>query len=46
MDGHMRSQGASSTWRDWFFAQEGRIGRVNAAAGFAVESLTGGNTGP
>jgi monoamine oxidase len=42
MAGHMRSQGASATWRDWFFAQEGRIARVNAAAGFAVESLTTG----
>ena len=35
-----RAQGASATWRDWFFAQEGRIARANAAAGFAVESLT------
>ena len=42
MDGHMQSQGASATWRDWFYAQEGRIARVNAAAGFAVESLTTG----
>ena len=42
MAGHMRSHGASATWRDWFFAQEGRIARVNAAAGFAVESLTTG----
>jgi monoamine oxidase len=42
MAGHMRSQGASATWRDWFFAQEGRIARANAAAGFAVESLTTG----
>jgi monoamine oxidase len=43
MDGYMASQGASATWRDWFYAQEGRIARVNAAAGFAVESLTTGN---
>ena len=43
MDGHMQSQGASSTWRDWFYAQEGRIARANAAAGFAVESLTTGS---
>jgi monoamine oxidase len=43
MAGHMESQGASAAWRDWFFAQEGRIARVNAAAGFAVESLTTGN---
>jgi monoamine oxidase len=43
MAGYMQSQGASATWRDWFFAQEGRIARVNAAAGFAVESLTTGS---
>jgi monoamine oxidase len=42
MDGYMRSQGASDTWRDWFYAQEGRFARVNAAAAFAVESLTTG----
>jgi monoamine oxidase len=42
MAGYMATQGASATWRDWFFAQEGRIARVNAAAGFAVESLTTG----
>lgn len=40
--GHLRSQRASATWREWFFAQEGRIARVNAAAGFASESLTTG----
>jgi monoamine oxidase len=43
MDGYMGSQGASATWRDWFYAQEGRFARVNAAAAFAVESLTSGN---
>jgi monoamine oxidase len=42
MDGYMASQGASATWRDWFYAQEGRFARVNAAAAFAVESLTTG----
>ena len=42
MAGHMQGQGASPTWSDWFFAQEGRIARANAAAGFAVESLTTG----
>ena len=42
--GYMRSQGASDTWLDWFFAHEGRIGRANAAAGFAVEAISGGNT--
>jgi monoamine oxidase len=43
MDGYMQSQGASATWRDWFYAQEGRFARVNAAAAFAVESLTTGS---
>jgi monoamine oxidase len=43
MDEYMGSQGASATWRDWFYAQEGRFARVNAAAAFAVESLTTGN---
>jgi monoamine oxidase len=43
VDGYMASQGASATWRDWFYAQEGRIARANAAAAFAVESLTTGN---
>lgn len=43
LSGYMRAQGASDTWLDWLFAQEGRIGRTNAAAGFAVESLSGGN---
>jgi monoamine oxidase len=45
MDGYMQSQGASATWRDWFYAQEGRFARVNAAAAFAVESLTSGFIG-
>lgn len=39
IDGHLRAHGASRAWRDWFYAQNGRIARVNAAAGFAVESL-------
>jgi monoamine oxidase len=39
--GYLRAQGASETWLDWLFAQEGRIGRFNAAAAFAVESQTG-----
>jgi monoamine oxidase len=39
LDGWLRSQGASRAWRDWFYAQNARIARVNAAAGFAVESL-------
>ena len=39
---YMRARGASETWLDWFFAREGRIGRVNAAAGFAVEAISGG----
>jgi monoamine oxidase len=45
MDGYMESQGASATWREWFYAQEGRFARVNAAAAFAVESLTTGFIG-
>lgn len=40
--GWLHRQGASRTWRDWFYAQNGRIDRINAAAGFAVESLQGG----
>jgi monoamine oxidase len=43
VDGYLRSQGASATWRDWFYAQQGRVARVNAAAALAVESLTTGN---
>jgi monoamine oxidase len=52
IDGYLRAKGASRAWRDWFYAQNARIARVNAAAGFAVESLqefskvwsiTGGN---
>jgi monoamine oxidase len=35
-------RGASVAWRDWFYAQNGRIARINAAAGFAVESLQAG----
>jgi monoamine oxidase len=41
---YMRAQGASQTWRDWFYAQNGRIERINAAAGFAVEKLQAGET--
>jgi monoamine oxidase len=43
VSGYMRLQGASETWLDWLFAQEGRIGRANAAAAFAVESVNVGN---
>jgi monoamine oxidase len=43
MTGHMRAHGASDTWLDWFYAQNGRIGRVNAAAGFAVEAVSEGS---
>lgn len=42
MDGYFARRGASRAWRDWFYAQNGRIARVNAAAGFAVESLQHG----
>jgi monoamine oxidase len=43
VDGYMRAQGASKAWRDWFYAQNGRVARINAAAGFAVESMSVGN---
>jgi monoamine oxidase len=43
IDGYMAAQGASETWRDWFYAQNGRVARVNAAAGFAVESQPAGD---
>lgn len=39
MDSYLRDRGASQAWRDWFYAQNGRIARINAAVGFAVESL-------
>jgi monoamine oxidase len=42
MGSFLRSRGASDAWRDWFYAQNGRIERINAAAGFAVESLQAG----
>jgi monoamine oxidase len=42
IDGYLAAQGASTTWRDWFYAQNGRVARVNAAAGFAVESQPAG----
>jgi monoamine oxidase len=38
---YLRNQGASAGWVDWFCAQEGNIKRINACAGFAVESVTG-----
>jgi monoamine oxidase len=41
---YMRAQGASETWLDWFFAQQGRIDRVNAAAAFASEAVGAGTT--
>ena len=41
--GYLQSQGASDTWVDWLYAQEGGIGRTNAAAGFGVESVAGGS---
>ena len=44
LSGYIRSQGGSDTWRDWFFAQEGQVGRLNAAAVFAVESLSASNS--
>ena len=42
LDGFLAGQGASRVWRDWFYAQSGRIGRFNAAVLFALESLPGG----
>jgi monoamine oxidase len=39
-EGYMAVQGASETWRRWFFAREGRIARMNALAAFTVESLS------
>lgn len=44
IDGYITAQGASPAWRDWFYAQNGRVARVNAAAGLAVESLPAGTT--
>jgi monoamine oxidase len=40
---YIQDQGASDSWLDWFCAQEGNIRRINAAAGFAVEAVSGGN---
>jgi monoamine oxidase len=42
IDDYMRAQGASKAWRDWFYAQNGRVARFNAAAGLAVESMSVG----
>ncbi|MGW6282682.1 flavin monoamine oxidase family protein [Kribbella sp. NPDC055071] len=39
---YMRGRGASSGWTDWFFAQNGRLGRINALAGFAEELVADG----
>lgn len=44
LGGFLASRGASAAWRDWFYARNGRIDRVNAAAGFAVETLQAGET--
>lgn len=44
IDEYLQAQGASPTWREWFYAHNGRIGRINAAAGFAVEALQAGET--
>ncbi|TDC47715.1 FAD-dependent oxidoreductase [Jiangella ureilytica] len=43
IDDYLSAQGASKAWRDWFYAQNGRVARVNAAAGLAVESLPAGD---
>ncbi|WP_405064225.1 FAD-dependent oxidoreductase [Kribbella sp. NBC_01505] len=41
---YMRSQGASKAWTEWFFAQEGHLGRINALTVFAEEHVASGNT--
>jgi monoamine oxidase len=41
---YMRAQGASETWLNWFYAQEGRFERVNAAGLFATEAVNSGTT--
>ncbi len=41
---YMRAQGASETWLNWFYAQEGRFDRVNAAGLFATEAVNSGTT--
>ncbi len=43
IDDYMGAQGASRTWRDWFYAQTGRVARTNAAVAFAVEALSAGD---
>ncbi|GAB3933858.1 hypothetical protein GCM10029976_041990 [Kribbella albertanoniae] len=40
---YMRKQGASQGWVDWFFAQEGQLGRINALAVFAEELVASGS---
>ena len=40
---YMRAQGASEAWLDWFYAHEGRVGRANAAALFAMVAVADGN---
>jgi monoamine oxidase len=41
---YMRAQGASETWLNWFYAQEGRFDRVNALGLFATEAVNSGTT--
>jgi monoamine oxidase len=42
-EGFLRARGASDTWLEWLYAHEGRFGRFNAAAGYAVESISTGS---
>jgi monoamine oxidase len=44
VDSYARSEGASDALLEWFYAQQGRVGRTNAAAGFAAEALSAGTT--
>jgi len=41
---YIRGRGASAGWLDWFQAHEGNLERVNACAGFAMESVAMGET--
>ena len=40
--GYLKGNGASDTWREWFRAENGNIGAINALAGFAMESIANG----
>jgi monoamine oxidase len=42
---YLRSAGASDAWIAWFLAEEGNVGRWNAAAVIGMETLTTGAVG-